>query len=269
MTLAVLINGERRSDVTHAIDLNDRGLHYGDGLFETVRIVQGVARFLDAHLARLLQGCARLQIHAPSHEVFAREVASILSSPVRDAVLKIIVTRGAGQRGYRPEPGLPCHRILTLYAAPPPYPRCATVQWRQTRLARNAALAGLKHLNRLEQVLAQLEPAAADEGLLLDTEGELVCGVTSNVFLVKDGVLTTPDLRFAGVRGVMRAQVLQAAGELRMPIEEAPVWPEDLRASSEVFLTSALRGVQSVVQLDELCWPAGPLANRLREALAL
>jgi 4-amino-4-deoxychorismate lyase len=129
----------------------------------------------------------------------------------------------------------------------------------------------MKHLNRLEQVLAQMEwndPAIA-EGLMLDTEGELVCGTSSNVFVVRDGVVTTPDLRFCGVAGVMRAKVLEAAAQLGIPSSEEPLWPHDVETASEVFVTNAVRGVRSVRALEALHWDGASVAQRLRGALQL
>ena len=136
-----------------------------------------------------------------------------LSGSAERGVLKIVVTRGIGPRGYRPPPRSQTTRIVALYPAPAPPPATRlALRWCETRLGRNARLAGIKHLNRLEQVLAQAEwdDEAIDEGLMLDTEGELVSGTASNVFLVREGVLVTPDLRFCGVLGVMRAR--SAAG---------------------------------------------------------
>ena len=270
MTLAVLINGAAPQDLSHAIPVNDRGLHYGDGLFETALLADGRIRFLDDHLQRLMTGCRRLGIPAPHRQVLLDEIQRVTSS-LRSGVLKIIVTRGAGGRGYGIEPTLQPTRIVALYAAPDAVKSEVALRWCETRLGRNARLAGIKHLNRLEQVLAQAEQGAAraDEGLMLDTEGELVGGIASNVFLVRDGALVTPDLRFSGVRGVMRDRVLRAATQAGMIASEEPLWPHDLDAASEVFLTNAIRGVQSAVSLDALQWRAGPVAARLRVALAL
>jgi 4-amino-4-deoxychorismate lyase len=270
MMLAVLVNGRAPQDLSHAIPANDRGLHYGDGLFETASLADGRIRFLDDHLQRLMTGCRRLGIPAPNRQALLDEIQRVTGS-LRRGVLKIIVTRGAGGRGYGAEPDLRPMRIVALYAAPDAIKSEVTLRWCETRLGRNARLAGIKHLNRLEQVLAQGEQGAsmADEGLMLDTEGEIVGGVASNIFIVRDGVLVTPDLRFSGVGGVMRDQVLRAAAQAGMAASEEPLWPHDLDAASEVFLTNSIRGVQSAVSLDALHWRAGPVAARLRAALDL
>jgi len=138
-------------------------------------------------------------------------------------------------------------------------------------MARNTALAGIKHLNRLEQVLAQREwwDASIDEGLMLDTEGELISGTASTVFMVANGCLCTPDLRYCGVRGTMRARVLDKARELNIEIVEEALWPEDLEAASEIFVTNAVRGIRPVVALEGKQWVVGPVTRRLIDALGL
>lgn len=273
MTLAILVNGARPPDLGHAVAANDRGLHYGDGVFETALLHQGSVRFLEEHLDRLVSGCERLMIEPPNLDVLKSEIRNVTAS-LRSGVLKLIVTRGVAQtRGYRPERASQATRIVALYAAPNDVESHEPIQvrWCETRWGRNARLAGIKHLNRLEQVLAQAEwhdPTFA-EGLMLDTEGELVCGTASNVFIVRDGTLLTPDLRFCGVRGVLRAQVLNAARTLQIPVSEAPLWPEDVLNAQEVFVTNAVRGIRSVRQLDLAHWTHFTMAERLREALRL
>lgn len=273
MTLAILVNGSSPPDLGHAVAANDRGLHYGDGVFETALLDQGTVRFLDAHMNRLLTGCERLSIEPPNLEVLKSEIASVTTN-LRSGVLKIIVTRGVAQsRGYRPEKSSAATRIVALYAAPnDPQPQQALqVKWCDTRLGRNARLAGIKHLNRLEHVLAQAEwrDSGIAEGLMMDTEGEVVCGTASNIFIVRDGTLLTPDLRFCGVRGVLRAQVLRAARELSIPVSEEPLWPDDVLHAQEVFVTNAVRGIRSVTQLDLARWTHFTMADRIREKLGL
>ncbi len=265
-----LSDGRAIADPAHAIAVNDRGLNYGDGVFETMFLRDGRVRFLDAHLQRLQTSCERLGIALALADVEA-DVASICSQAA-DGVLKIVVTRGSGGRGYRPDQGMRSHRILTVHDLPAREPRAElAVRWCDVRMSRNAMLAGMKHLNRLEQVLAQNEwhDARIGEGLMLDTEGELVSGTASNVFIVRGGTLLTPDLRFCGVRGVMRAQVLRAARELGLSCGEEPLWPEDLHEASEVFLTNSVRGIRSVTTLGDQRWTTTDTARQIAGALQL
>lgn len=271
MTLAILVNGVAPADIAHAIAANDRGLHYGDGVFETALLIDGRVRFLDDHLQRLRDGCERLAIGVPDRATLLSEITHV-TGVLRSGVLKIIVTRGPGTRGYRPGKEIDATRVVALYAAPEPASsRDIALRWCETRLGRNARLAGLKHLNRLEQVLAQAEwqDESIDEGLMLDTEGELVCATAGNVFIVREGAVVTPDLRFCGVRGIMRTRVLRAASQLRIPTSEEPMWPYDLEAASEVFVTNAVRGIRSAAALGPLRWSGAPVADRLKAALQL
>lgn len=265
MPARLLVNGVAPANPAEAIAVNDRGLNYGDGLFETALLRKGAVRFLQSHLHRLRDGCERLGIAWPGDEQLTLEIAGV-SEAADEGVLKIIVTRGAGGRGYRPSSSVQATRIVALYPLPEHSTESTfTVRWCALRLSRNAMLAGMKHLNRLEQVLAQREwsDEAIGEGLMLDTEGELVCGTASNVFIVRNGVLLTPDLRFCGVRGVMRSQVLRMAAELRLQFNEEPLWPHDVESATEIFVTNAVRGIRAVTALESLRWDVGPVAQRL------
>lgn len=271
MTAAVLIDGISPVDPLHALPVEDRGFHYGDGVFESALLSNGRVRLLEQHLRRLALGCERLGIAAPDAAALRSDVQRLSGSAQR-AVLKIVVSRGIGPRGYRPSPRAKSSRVVALYPAPPPSPTTRLVlRWCETRLGRNARLAGIKHLNRLEQVLAQAEwqDDSIVDGLMLDTEGELVSGTSNNVFLVREGVLVTPDLRFCGVLGIMRGEVLRTARELGIAVSEEPLWPHDVEAASEVFITNAVRGIRSVTELDMLRWNSAPVADRLRKALDL
>jgi 4-amino-4-deoxychorismate lyase len=144
-----------------------------------------------------------------------------------------------------------------------------TVRWCTTQLSRNALLAGIKHCNRLEQVIAQSEwndPLIA-EGLMLDTEGELVCATMSNVFLVLDDMLITPDLRYCGVSGVMRKNLLRLAQQLQIAIEERAVRAEEVLTAREMFVCNAIRGIRPVLQLEQQRWPIGAVTSALMNQL--
>ncbi|HEY6641920.1 aminodeoxychorismate lyase [Povalibacter sp.] len=269
MIRAALHNGVAITDPSRAVSIDDRGFNYGDGLFETTLLRAGSIRFLDTHLQRLRSGAERLGIEVPS--ALEADIAN-LSASCGDGVLKIVITRGPGGRGYRPSPGAPVNRILSVHPLPATGESSGlTLRWCEMRLSRNAALAGMKHLNRLEQVMAQNEwhDPGIDEGLVCDTEGELVSATASNVFIVRNGALQTPDLRFSGVRGVMRSQVLRVAAELGIPCTEEPLWPHDLEEANEVFLTNAVRGIRPVAELQERRWQTFPMSSRLSQALKL
>lgn len=236
-----------------AIDPRDRGLHYGDGLFETMRVVRRAVRLLDFHLERLQGGCERLMIDAPGATQLRREVERCAATR-QSGVLKLIVTRGVGERGYRPSGRERCTRIMLL--GPPPAAGVAAVPAVRlrictTRLGTNPRLAGLKTLNRLEQVLARSEwsDAKVGEGLMLDHADHVVCGTMSNVFLRRGDLLMTPLLDRCGVAGVMRRWVLGEAGALGLRTIERRVRLADLGMADEIFVTNAVRGVLTAAEI--------------------
>ncbi len=258
------------------IDWRDRGLQYGDGLFETLRVRAGRVRLLDEHLERLSAGSRRLGITLPSIGRLRRELAAAAAGQ-DEAVLKLIVTRGRGERGYRPTGRERATRILSRWPAPPSAgPAGAapiTVRICRTRLGLNPALAGLKTLNRLESVLARTEwrdPRIA-EGLMLDAEGHVVCGTMSNLFLRHGSVLATPLLDRCGVAGVMRRFVLGEARSLGLRPTERRIGLADLASADEAFITNALAGPVpiGVIRHGRERWRprATEASRRLRERL--
>jgi 4-amino-4-deoxychorismate lyase len=237
------VNG--REGVT--VDSRDRGFNYGDGLFETMRVRRRGVRLLDYHLDRLDEGCRRLGINGVSRRVLRRELNAAAALRV-DGVLKLVVTRGVGERGYRPTGKERATRVLSLHPLATPAQGAATLRTARLcrlRLGVNPQLAGLKTLNRLECVLARAEWQDPEiwEGLLRDTDGSLVCGTMSNLFLRTGSALMTPKLDRCGVAGVMRRWVLETAGMLKLRVREKRVLWSDVGKADEVFMTNAVAGV--------------------------
>ena len=171
----VLINGVPAREVSAL----DRGLHFGDGLFETISCRAGRPRFLRLHLERLSEGCRRLQLNVEDASSLGEQVARLAAQ--RDAaIVKLIVTRGdALVRGYAATGNERATQVLLRYDWPSQsVPSALRVGVASQRLGENPALAGLKHLNRLEQVLAQRErqERGVDELLLLSSAGSLISG---------------------------------------------------------------------------------------------
>jgi 4-amino-4-deoxychorismate lyase len=249
-----------------AVPADDRGLQYGDGQFETILVRRGTPRFLGAHLARLARGCTRLGI--PCEEAALRaDVARALASAPPLAILKIIVTRGSAvRRGYAPH-SASARRIVSLWPTPETGALAGgvTLGMARTRAATNPALAGLKHLNRLDNVLAAAEIAANDfDVLMLDVAGSVVSGSACNVFLARDGRLTTPRLESAGVAGVLRGIVMREAPQLGIVVEERALTLDDLAAAREIFISNARVGVVPVRRVGEHGFGTFELATRLR-----
>jgi 4-amino-4-deoxychorismate lyase len=244
----------------------DRGLHYGDGLFETMICRQGRIRFAALHAARLAEGCRRLGIRIDATEALA--VAAATAGPAA-ALLKLIVTRGvATARGYAPSGTEIPRQLLLRYPLPPAEPADAPtpVVHLAARLGENPLLAGIKHLNRLELVMAraEMQDSAAVEGLLCSTRGRLACGTQSNLFLVQCGVLKTPRVDRCGIAGVLRAVVLREARRLGLAAQETDLDPADVASAHEAFLTNVRFGVRAITAVDGQPLPVGPVTQRLR-----
>jgi len=260
MTTRVLVNG----DPAGRIAPDDRGLGYGDGLFETVLFVHGRAPLWSRHMARLADGCSRLLLPIFDQELLLRE-AILVTTAIPRAVVRITITRGGGPRGYAiPEPAQTM-RIVAASTAPviPAdwYHRGIRVCECALRLSEQPLLAGIKHLNRLEQVLARAEwhDEAIGEGLLCDKEGRLISATAANLFAVLDGRLVTPALERCGVAGVARAEVLaQHACIVR------DLTTEELMRADEVFLTNSVRGITPVAKLGDRHWSVGPVAREMQ-----
>ena len=266
---AVWVNGRPGG----ALSPLERGLHYGDGLFETLACVGGRPRFLALHLERLRAGCARLGIEFPAPEELRREILEAAAGADR-SIVKVLLTRGpALARGYGPT-GTERPTRLTLRYGWEEDPQLAAQGVRvctaALRLGENPALAGLKHLNRLEQVLARREPGTAGfaEALMFSSGGRLISGIMSNVFLVEDGTLRTPVLDRCGVAGIMRQVVLREAARAGIAAAEAPLEGADLERTRELFLTSAVIGVRPVRELDGRAMSPGAVTRALQRRLA-
>jgi 4-amino-4-deoxychorismate lyase len=248
---------------------NDRGLHYGDGLFESISVREGVARFLEAHLARLASGCVRLGIRFSSMAELRGEIAAALALAPPRAMLKIIVTRGSAmRRGYAPQGTESARRLMSLWpeaALPTSVAEGVALHRATFTLADNPTLAGIKHLSRIENVMAAGEVAAAGafEALLLDGSGNVISGAMSNVFLVRDGQVLTPRLDRCGVAGVMRSVVLRECASLGIAAEDRRVTLDALLAADEVFITNARVGVVPVLRVGEHSFHMTAVARRL------
>lgn len=262
-----LLNGEFVDAAQPALWINDRGFQYGDGLFETMRMESGKVRLLDGHWRRLSASCARLKLSVPDERQWHDELLKVAQGR-SEGIIKFTLTRGRGERGYRPAQNEPT-RLWQWFPLPAASAQMGIqVRWCETRLSRNTLLAGIKHCNRLEQVLAQSEwqDAGIAEGLMLDTEGELVGGTMSNVFLWMDSAWVTPDLSYSGVAGVMRDALLRLMTELGIPVELRAMHGDEVAQAEEMFVCNAVRGIQPVLQLAERQWPIGIAMRQLLDA---
>jgi 4-amino-4-deoxychorismate lyase len=266
----ILIDGEPANE----LPVTDRGLQYGDGLFETLACRDGRARLLSLHIERLALGCERLGMRCDALDAIRAEISAAARVP-HPTLIKLIVTRGDGvRRGYHSAAARGQRRVLLRYRHPQESPELALqgvcVRIASTRLGENPALAGIKHLNRLEQVLAASEAPqdAAAEALMLSSSGRLVSGTMTNVFLVQEDRLITPRVDRCGVAGVMRRLVLQLAAACGLDAAERNCAPEALHTAREIFLTNARIGIWPVRRVAERALPVGEVTRRLQRELS-
>lgn len=245
----MLVNGQ----VAESLSLTDRALHYGDGLFETVLLRQGELRLWQRHLARLQQSCQRLSIPLDS-DALQQDLVTLLAENPQEGVVKIIVSRGGGGRGYAPPQDPRPVRIVQLHPASVDNQRRAeqgvSVLMCQHPLSVNPALAGLKHLNRLDQVMASMELRGHDEGLMCDPEGHVVEGIRSNLFVVTGQRIVTPDLSGAGVAGIMRALLSELFNGCGMHVDVEQIGHDDIRHARELFVCNSVFGIWPVTRVD-------------------
>ena len=264
----ILVNGV----ATAGLPASDLGLAYGDGVFRTFAFRNGRVRAWRRQVAKLAADARALGIPCPDETVLQTEVGEATRDAAQCAV-KIIVTRGSGARGYAyaAEP-VPTRIVFT--SALPQYPqhwheRGIAVRLCSLRLARQPALAGIKHLNRLENVLARAEWQDPDiaEGLLQDSAGCVIGGTMSNLFLLAGDVLLTPDLSQCGVAGVTRERVIEAARRSGIACRVAAVSLEEVLTSTEAILVNSLVGARHIRQLGAVAWQRDSLTAMVRRWL--
>lgn len=260
-----LVNGE----ISTLVENTNRGLNFGDGLFETLVVEQGRPRRWQGHMDRLGIGCERLGLKMPPQSILLREVQTV-SAGLVNAVVKIIICRGGLSRSFVPPEGDNCVRIVSADRYPDGIAKLARKGLRaricELRLAIQPALGGMKHLNRLEQVLASVElrEKGAKEGILLDRHEHVTCAVGANIFLVTEDRLLTPRLDLCGVRGVVRGHILAGFGAR---CEQRRVTLDMLQEADEVFICNTVKGIVPVTAIDDQTFEIGQVTRELQSWL--
>jgi len=254
-----------------ALPATDRATQFGDGSFTTARVMGGKVQLLAQHIDRLKAATERLMIAGVDWQALEAEMRHAASS-CDDAVLKVILSRGVGGRGYSPQG---CHspsRMVSLSDYPSHYHRLRQQGVRlalsPVALSQNSLLAGIKHLNRLEQVMIRLhlDQTDAHEALVVDTEGMLVECCAANIFWRKGSQVFTPELSLAGVSGVMRNHIIHLLEEdARFNVSEVKAPPETLRDADEVIICNALMPVLPVIQAENWHFTSSTLYDFLHQ----
>lgn len=259
-----LINGSKSASLSPF----DRGFAYGDGVFRTLPVEKARAHNWQLHYAKLVHDCNVLGIVCPASQILLNDIERLFAGNQTKAVAKIIVTRGEGDRGYS-MPSLAQPTRVVIKSAFPSYPAEAfeygvRLHLCQTKLGFQPRLAGIKHLNRLENVLARAEwndPAIAD-GLMLDMEGNVVECVMSNIFARYGRTLVTPDLNRCGVAGMTRQRILELAPAMEYRTEIRQIALDELMDADEIIICNSLFGAWQVRTLAGKSWEAQSLASQ-------
>ncbi len=264
-----LING----DFNQTISPLDRGFAYGDGIFRTMVIRNGVPASWPLHYQKLVADCAVIGIVCPSAELLMSDLQQLFS-PEEIAVAKIMITRGEGERGYAP-PAVTMPLRVIIKSALPQYAEAnymagVYLHVCETRLAHQTKLAGVKHLNRLENVMARMEwqDDTLFDGLLLDQQGNVIECTMSNIFARLGDKLITPDLSQCGVAGITRQRIIGLAATLDLSIEVTQLPLTRLLQADEVIICNSLYGAFQVNKVSDQTWSQQTLAATIRKALA-
>lgn len=273
-THTYLING----DFNQAISPLDRGFAYGDGVFRTMVIRSGLPVNWPLHYQKLVADCAAIGIVCPSAELLMSDFLQLFSIEDVDSekqeVAKIMITRGEGERGYKP-PAVTTPTRVIIKSAMPQYAKesyAGGVQLHvcNTRLSSQVKLAGVKHLNRLENILARMEWRDEDifDGVLLDQQGGVIECTMSNIFARFDKVLVTPDLSECGVAGITRQRICDVSSALNLTAEVAPLSLSRMLQADELIICNSLYGAFQVSKIGDTTWVQQALAKTFRNLLS-
>lgn len=257
------------------LPLPDRGLDFGDGLFETLLLYRGRLLFLDYHLERLQAGLAVLEfpdVAANVRRDLLRVAHALASKDAKDwSSVRVSVTRGGAPRGYAmPDLAQP-RSIISAFVVPRDCAELASparLEWAKIRWSTQPFLAGIKHLNRLEQVFAATEAKrkGVDEVVVRDQQSLVNSVSTGNIFLMENGCLLTPAIESCGVSGTRRRLIIeQLAPALGLRVEQAHISPEQLEAAEEVFYCNAIQGLRPVASIGDVIWHQHPVCTQLHQ----
>ncbi|MCW9055914.1 MAG: aminodeoxychorismate lyase [Gammaproteobacteria bacterium] len=262
---SILINGKKASQIS----VNDRGFQYGDGVFETIACKNRSLIYWNEHLQRLNNACSILKLAITDENTWLKDIEKIIKTHDEDQVIKLIYSRGEGQRGYKlPDPTEPVRIVMS---SPMPvytedmYHQGVSLMVCKTPASSNSRLAGLKHLNKLDIVLARSEwsDETIFEGLMLDDYGNVIEGTMSNFFAVKNNSLYTPILKRSGVNGIIRQRIIDLAKNDNIVTQQIEIKLDKLLEMDEIFITNSLIGLCPVNQLESNRYKTGPITRHL------
>ena len=263
-----LINGKPSA----GLSVNDRGLAYGDGVFRTFLVNNGVPHHWELQYQKLSQDCQALGISCPNNDVLTSDIKTLFNDGT-DAIAKIIVTRGESSRGYAVPNDIQANRVV-IKSAMPIYPlnnqtQGVNLHLCELKLGLQPKLAGVKHLNRLENVLARMEwkDASIADGLLLDSNDNVIECTMSNIFARYGNELITPSLEECGVAGIARARIIENTKRFNLDMKIEALKLNKLMQADEIIICNSLFGAWQVVSFNGKQWAKQGLDGQLRKML--
>ncbi len=253
--------------INESLEWQERGLHYGDGLFETLLKIDGVVPDLESHYQRLVKGCSQLYLPVPTLSWLKYKLTEVTQDS-DTCIVKIIVTRGVGGRGLKLPDADQSSVFVLSYSYTRPSHAALKVSVCDTRLPINANLSGLKHLNRLDYVLATIELSKKtdkDEAILCDTDGFIIEGIISNLFFCKDSLIFTPSLSLSGVDGIMRSKIIAYSDKIQRPVHIGRFRLDQLLHADEIFLCNNVQGIRSIGSVNGQAFETGTITRSMME----
>jgi aminodeoxychorismate lyase len=270
--MLIFLNGQFVPEERAVVSVFDRSFLYGDGLFETMRVFRGKPFRWQQHLERLQRGADFLKIKLPYSANALRGFLDelIANNKMPDALLRLTLSRGVGVRGYSPKGANSPTLVMSLHPAPT-HEANSLPRWKLItsthRLPANEPLAQFKTANKLAQILARAEAdtAGADEALLLNTDGFVVEGASSNLLWIDGDTICTPPLAAGILPGVTRGVVMEICEQLGLKTREANIAADELKHADGIFVSLSSFGIVEVASLNGVAVTLSPLIGKIRE----
>lgn len=263
MDSIAIINGKEQSNIS----IFNRNFQYGDGLFETCVVKNNQILFWEKHLSRLDIGCRKLKIKNIEEEIWLKDIKKALSlTSKKNCVLKLILSRGNSQRGYSyPDDILPVRVVIVSEMKNVQAKESFSLEYASSGYHSNPNLAGIKHCNRIEQILAR-SSLKRDEAIMLDENQNIISVTQGNIYFIFGQSLVTPKLDRCGVIGSRRSLILELAESIELNVEQGNVSMNDAKKADEAFISNSIMGIQSVNSIEEYQLPKKMITEQIKIA---
>ena len=263
MDSIAIINGKEQSNIS----IFNRNFQYGDGLFETCVVKNNQILFWEKHLSRLDIGCRKLKIKNIEEEIWLKDIKKALSlTSKKNCVLKLILSRGNSQRGYSyPDDILPVRVVIASEMKNVQAKESFSLEYASSGYHSNPNLAGIKHCNRIEQILAR-SSLKRDEAIMLDENQNIISVTQGNIYFIFGQSLVTPKLDRCGVIGSRRSLILELAESIELNVEEGNVSMNDAKKADEAFISNSIMGIKSVNSIEEYQLPKKMITEQIKIA---